>query len=96
MRIDPATGLVLERMEAGGLLTASEADGADVLNGIAHNPSDGTFYITGKRWPKLFKVASCPRARDDAPALGAGDELPRHELPDRGLDAAARVSSVTS
>ena len=60
VRIDPATGLVLERIEAGGLLTASEADGADVLNGIAHNPSDGTFYITGKRWPKLFKVRFVP------------------------------------
>ena len=60
VRIDPATGLVLERIEAAGLLTGSEADGADVLNGIAYDPADGTFYITGKRWPKLFKVRFVP------------------------------------
>ena len=60
VRIDPATGLVLERIDAGGLLTASEAAGADVLNGIAYDPADGLFYITGKRWPKLFKVRFVP------------------------------------
>ena len=68
MRIDPATGLVLERIDAGGLLSESEAAGADVLNGIAYDPADGLFYITGKRWPKLFKVRFVPAsARDYAP-----------------------------
>ena len=28
----------------------------DVLNGIAYDPSDKTFLITGKLWPKLFRV----------------------------------------
>jgi glutaminyl-peptide cyclotransferase len=60
VRIDPATGIVRERIDAGGLLTSSEKQGADVLNGIAHDPSDGSFYITGKRWPKLFKVRFVP------------------------------------
>jgi len=60
VRIDPATGLVLERIDAGGLLSESEAAGADVLNGIAYDPADGVFYITGKRWPKLFKVRFVP------------------------------------
>ena len=27
-----------------------------VLNGIAYDPSDKTFLITGKLWPKLFRV----------------------------------------
>ena len=60
VRIDPATGVVLERIDAAGLLTESEAAGADVLNGIAYDPADGLFYITGKRWPKLFKVRFVP------------------------------------
>ncbi|MDR3416081.1 MAG: glutaminyl-peptide cyclotransferase [Nevskia sp.] len=29
----------------------------DVLNGIAHDPHSGHFYVTGKRWPKLFEIA---------------------------------------
>jgi glutamine cyclotransferase len=60
VRIDPATGVVRERIDASGLLTTSEAQGADVLNGIAYDPVDGTFYLTGKRWPKLFKVRFVP------------------------------------
>jgi len=60
VRIDPATGVVQERIDAAGLLTESEAAGADVLNGIAYDPADGLFYITGKRWPKLFKVRFVP------------------------------------
>ncbi|MFI5075802.1 MAG: glutaminyl-peptide cyclotransferase, partial [Vicinamibacteria bacterium] len=42
------------------LLTSSEARGVDFLNGIAYDPADGTFLITGKRWPKLFKVRFVP------------------------------------
>lgn len=60
VRIDPATGIVRERIDASGLLTSSEARGVDFLNGIAHDPGDGTFFITGKRWPKLFKVRFVP------------------------------------
>ncbi|MDT8407798.1 MAG: glutaminyl-peptide cyclotransferase [Methylococcales bacterium] len=28
-----------------------------VLNGIAYNPDNQHFYITGKRWPKLYELA---------------------------------------
>jgi len=28
----------------------------DVLNGIAYDPADRTFLITGKLWPRLFRV----------------------------------------
>ncbi|MDE6451333.1 MAG: glutaminyl-peptide cyclotransferase, partial [Odoribacter sp.] len=28
----------------------------DVLNGIAWNPEKNTFYVTGKRWPKIFEI----------------------------------------
>ena len=56
LRIDAATGRVLERIDASGLLTGEERAAADVLNGIAHDSADGAFYLTGKNWPRLFKV----------------------------------------
>jgi glutaminyl-peptide cyclotransferase len=60
VRIDSTTGQVLDRIDASGLLTDRERQAADVLNGIAHDPSDGTFLVTGKLWPKLFKVRFVP------------------------------------
>ena len=56
VRIDPANGRVTHQIDAAGLLTRDEARGVDVLNGIAYHPDDGTFYITGKWWPKMFEV----------------------------------------
>jgi glutamine cyclotransferase len=56
VRIEMKTGRVTARIDASGLLSASERVGVDVLNGIAHDPADGTFLITGKLWPKLFRV----------------------------------------
>jgi glutaminyl-peptide cyclotransferase len=55
VRIDPASGAVGAVVDASGLLSADESAGADVLNGIAA-AEDGTFYVTGKHWPKLFLV----------------------------------------
>lgn len=54
--IDPVTGQVLQWIDAQGLLTDEEAASADVLNGIAHDDTSGSFYLTGKLWPKLFAV----------------------------------------
>lgn len=31
-----------------------------VMNGIAYDPADGTFLITGKLWPKMFRVKFVP------------------------------------
>jgi glutaminyl-peptide cyclotransferase len=56
VEIDPATGRVTALIDASGLLTPAEARAADVLNGIAHDPADGTWLITGKLWPWLFRV----------------------------------------
>jgi glutaminyl-peptide cyclotransferase len=56
LRINADTGQVDATIDASGLLTPEEKQGADVLNGIAYDPDDGTFLITGKLWPKLFKV----------------------------------------
>ena len=60
-RIDPASGQVSAVIDASGLLTASErAAGAEVLNGIAYNADNETFYLTGKLWPRLFEVVFEP------------------------------------
>ena len=55
-RIDPDDGRVTAVIDASGLLSAKERLPADVLNGIAHRPETGTFFVTGKLWPKLFEV----------------------------------------
>jgi glutaminyl-peptide cyclotransferase len=54
--IDPATGVVTASIDASGLLSESERAGTDVLNGIAYDPANRTFYLTGKLWPRLFEV----------------------------------------
>lgn len=59
LQIEKATGIVLAVIDASGLLTPEQAKSAGpegVLNGIAYDPQDNTFFITGKLWPTLFKV----------------------------------------
>lgn len=56
VRIDPASGRVTQRIAAANLLSPMEKQGTDVLNGITYDPNDKTFLITGKNWPKLFRV----------------------------------------
>ena len=58
-RIDKWTGAVTAIIDASSLLTAAERaalDAGSVLNGIAYNADSQTFFVTGKRWPKLFEV----------------------------------------
>ena len=58
VRIDPSTGAVTGIIDLRGLLSFEEreASGADVLNGIAYKGEKNTLYVTGKYWPKLFKI----------------------------------------
>ena len=59
VRIDKASGNVVADIDASGLLSAEERGNLEpnaVLNGIAYDPDDDTFFITGKLWPKVFKV----------------------------------------
>ena len=56
VRIDANTGTVTQRIDAPNLLSPIERQGVDVLNGIAYDAADRTFLITGKLWPKLFRV----------------------------------------
>jgi glutaminyl-peptide cyclotransferase len=56
VRIDPNVGEVTAVVDAGGLLTSDESNDAQELNGIAAVPETNTFLLTGKRWPKTFRV----------------------------------------
>lgn len=57
--IDAETGKVLGKADLDGILSImhkSELERIDVLNGIAHNPENQHFYVTGKLWPKTFEI----------------------------------------
>ena len=60
VRIDPKSGEVLATIDAANLLAPAERFGVDVLNGIAHDPATDTFLITGKLWPRMFRVRFVP------------------------------------
>jgi glutaminyl-peptide cyclotransferase len=60
VRIAKDTGKVVADIDASGLLSLAERLTAGVLNGIAHDPENETFLITGKLWPKLFEVRFVP------------------------------------
>ncbi|MQA61845.1 MAG: glutaminyl-peptide cyclotransferase [Actinophytocola sp.] len=61
LRIDSETGKVTGDIDASGLLEKSEQADADVLNGIAAIPGSDAFFVTGKLWPKTFRVRFVPR-----------------------------------
>lgn len=58
VRIDPSSGAVTGIIDMRGLLAEEDfvPGETDVLNGIAWNGEDNVLYVTGKNWPKLFKV----------------------------------------
>lgn len=55
-RISPADGKVLGWIDCAGLLSAAEAKGVDVMNGIAYDPFSDRIFVTGKLWPKIFEI----------------------------------------
>ncbi|WFB06037.1 glutaminyl-peptide cyclotransferase [Streptomyces sp. LX-29] len=76
VRIDGATGAVTGSVDASQLLTPAESREAGDLNGVAAVPGTDQFLLTGKRWPKMFRV----RFVDVGPRLGSpegGPRLPR-------------------
>jgi glutaminyl-peptide cyclotransferase len=57
VRIDRTTGAVQAVFDAAGLIGSDRPANADaVLNGIAWNQASGTFFITGKLWPRMYEV----------------------------------------
>ncbi|GAA5111814.1 hypothetical protein GCM10025762_21270 [Haloechinothrix salitolerans] len=61
LRIDVGEGTVTGEIDASGLLEPSEQATADVLNGIAAIPGSEYFFLTGKLWPKTFRVRFVPQ-----------------------------------
>lgn len=56
--IEKETGHVKGKIDCKNVLPQSlRSYSTDVLNGIAYNPVDRSIYITGKYWPKLYKIA---------------------------------------
>jgi glutamine cyclotransferase len=62
-RIDKTSGEVTAVINASHLLTKEEKDSLHpeaVLNGITYREKTGTFFITGKYWPKIFEIRFVP------------------------------------
>ncbi|MEH6518967.1 MAG: glutaminyl-peptide cyclotransferase [Halioglobus sp.] len=82
--IDPETGEVTGSIDLTGLLPADQRQpGTDVLNGIAVNPANGDIWVTGKRWPALYRIKLVPIEKTQIPVQtpvesgpGTADELP--------------------
>lgn len=58
-KINPETGLVEGRIDLTSILQKTGqpiTENTDVLNGIAFNPANNSFYVTGKRWPALYEI----------------------------------------
>src|SRR5262249_7575903 len=56
-RINPVSGNVVGWIDLTGILSPSDqAQGVDVLNGIAYDSQHDRLFVTGKNWPKLFEI----------------------------------------
>ncbi|GAB5451985.1 MAG: glutaminyl-peptide cyclotransferase [Halioglobus sp.] len=77
--IDPTSGVATASVDLGGLLPLPErkAD-TDVLNGIARDPATGQVWVTGKRWPWLYRIELRP-TKDGPP----GEDEPTHSTNSR-------------
>ena len=57
VRIDPASGEVLSRIDFSGILSPEDRNGReDVLNGIAYDPEGKRIFVTGKRYSFIYEI----------------------------------------
>ncbi len=54
--IDPSSGEVLQYLNLFDLMPRRPVAEGAVLNGIAHDPDTGHLLVTGKFWPKIFRL----------------------------------------
>jgi glutaminyl-peptide cyclotransferase len=54
--INSRTGQVKAYLNLAGLLSEQEAQGVDVVNGIAYDDRADRLFVTGKFWPKVFEI----------------------------------------
>ncbi len=62
--IDKFSGDITALIDASSLLSEAERSklpGGAVLNGIAYRDETASFFITGKKWPKIFEVVFLPQ-----------------------------------
>jgi glutamine cyclotransferase len=55
VRIDLETGVVTRAYDFSGLHTR-RGRGEDCFNGIAYDASSGDLFVTGKKWPSIYRV----------------------------------------
>jgi len=56
--INPATGQVTGVVDLKGILPATlRTRSTDVLNGIAYDSQTKSIWITGKYWPRVYKIS---------------------------------------
>jgi glutamine cyclotransferase len=56
IKIDAETGSIKAYLDFSNVLDQKHEDKADVLNGIAYDLQNKSFLITGKLWPKIYRV----------------------------------------
>lgn len=58
MRLDPADGRIVDVLDASAVFPATQRpnDPDAVLNGIAYDGKSQRIYITGKRWPRMYRI----------------------------------------
>ncbi len=57
LAIDAASGEILKILDMSGLFPPSmRGKGTDVFNGIAYDESSDTWLVTGKYWPRIYRV----------------------------------------
>ncbi|GAB3956494.1 hypothetical protein GCM10028805_46530 [Spirosoma harenae] len=56
VQIDISSGKVVGELSMESILPGSIDTKTNVLNGIAYQPKENAFYVTGKNWPTLFKI----------------------------------------
>ena len=85
VKIDPRTGKIVKKFDFRTLYPRSQrTPSADSFNGIAYNASDDTFLVTGKLWPKYYKIRMTDLAEPDPTA---------REMSFRDLSSTASTSS---
>lgn len=56
IKINAKTGKVAAYLDLKGILKTNYKGKIDVLNGIAYDPENNNFLITGKLWPKIYRI----------------------------------------
>ncbi|MFW6230229.1 MAG: glutaminyl-peptide cyclotransferase, partial [Halanaerobium sp.] len=56
VKINPENGNTVAYLDLSGILKSSYQGEVDVLNGIAYDPEEKNFLVTGKLWPKIYRI----------------------------------------